>query len=662
MSGVDKSRRRGSVLSVLHRRDKARGKADTAARQSLDDHERAGLHSILPDLGDQSTLKRRPAGIDLRQLARDEAAAKLCGEEPTPLPTVPVFPCAQSALAAHTQLSGPLLKHQTPTTLARLVGSKAWKSRHGVFCTNGPAALGNLASFTGVEPNAYALGTPISAGLGSIDLSSSITDEPLGTPGLGPSTLPGLGPAGLPTPSKPPLSAPASKGPASLPPPPRAKRAGSVSHVLIRGDETVRGREDEDGVRRPSLVPMLSLSFGRGDDLDRSQSELARLQHDPGSRVHSDLDSRVRSDLDEPQYARILPPMLAPPSSPLPVPPGPGASRSSLQLPGVGVHATGSALALPQPPVNIPLTNLPQPRPQHAAAFNLPSLSTGPVNALKSTAPALTTTSGFPPLAAPHPPTLARRPILPGSWPIAPDPHPAVTPSDLTETTPSAITPSDIYQSFSPNDSYHFPPNDAYGFSPYRASMASDFRVSVHSDAYQAVSPTSEMYLTANDALPSASTNGPGSYMNLVGSSSNLTLPVGSVSGSTSHLTTSHLAPSTSHLASASNLASSSHLDTNSHLDLSDTTPHASSTPFTTASDSSQASVYSVKLGLDAFRLGGLGSDTVRSGSDTFRSSASDVFRSNSSDVKQLGRLSFEREWSDGAFKSVACVWTRGVA
>ncbi|CAE6436639.1 unnamed protein product [Rhizoctonia solani] len=984
--------RRGSVLSSLLRTDKARVKTDRAARQSLD-HEQlreaaarsTGLHSILPDLDDEhNTLKRRPAGIDLRQLAREEAEAKLCGEHPPPLPTVPVFPCAQSALAAHTQLSGPLLKHQTPNTLARLVGSKAWKSRHGVFCTyalrncscaqphrasthscdsatrtlaclhlfatptpdalelarlivtedsvvfvveptlapddsrrgprdldgrkgvfqvqgisgapqptsdrssrlsrrrdsigantvksglshrphtvanlalpsssssnllgldddsrvhavwflqcpdpdsrqqwvscikravllqraeragfggtihftsprsvtdpvpsgdldvvlamraqahrgstvpyasppvtpmtstfaptahfapvpssnafvtspvsplspasdtshvdaislaftrsqtpnyapsvrtthtapvshsktrsrsstvtapvqalrgffsrppsrsasvaatkrvrtssgNGPSP-NHLASFTGVhEPtNVYPLGTPISAGLGSIDLSSCATtmDEPIGTPGLGPSTLPGLGPTGLPTPNKPPLSAPVSKGPASLPPPPRAKRAGSVSHVLHRGDETVRGREDEEGVRRPSLVPMLSLSFGRGDDLDRGQSELARMQSD---RVDSDLDLR-RADEPPP---RVLPPMLAPPSSPLPVPPGPGASRSSLQLqlPGVGVHATGSALALgfhpsgstlalPLPPVNIPPASLPQPKPQHAAALSLPSLSPS------SVPPAPRALSGLPP---PHPPTLALRtvgsiPILPGSWPIAPNPHSA---SDLTETTPSAITPSDVYQSFS---------NDAYGFSPYRASMTSDtFRISIHSDAYQAVSPTSEMYLTANEP-PSALTSGPGgSYMNLVGSSSNVNLPVGS---------TSHLAISTSHLATTS----TSHLDTtsSSHLDLSDTTPHASSTPFTTtASDSSQASVYSVKVGrssLDAFRSGlGSGSDTFRSSSsDVFRSNVSDVFRSNASDVFRSNSSDVFRSNGNGAtaHSRVSLAFGRGV-
>ncbi|KAJ1309924.1 hypothetical protein OPQ81_006683 [Rhizoctonia solani] len=859
---ADKTRRRGSVLSALRRTDKARSKADKAARQSLDDHERlreaaarsTGLHSILPDLEDdeQNTLKRRPAGIDLRQLARDEAAAKLCGEHPAPLPMVPMFPCAQSALAAHTQFSGPLLKHQTPNTFARLVGSKAWKSRHAVFCTyalrncscaqphrtslpscdsatrtlaclhlfatatpdalelsrlivtedsvvfvveptlapddsrrgprdldgrkgvfqvqgisgapaqpqsdkptkrslsrrrdstgantiksglsHRPQTVGSLlpasssssnlflaleddsrvhsvwflqcpdadarqrwvscikravllqraeragfggtihftsprsvtdplpsgdldvvlamraqahrgssvpyasppvtpmtstfaptthfapashafitsptspispgsetshhidaislaftrpqtpsyapsvhtthtapafippskarirsstvtnsapvqalrgffsrppsrsasvaatkrvrtssgttpalpspnhfASFTGAtESNAHPLGTPISAGLGSMDLSTSMSsDDPIGTPGLGPSTLPGLGPTGLPSPvtSKPPTSAPVSKGPASLPPPPRAKRAGSVSHVLNRGDETLRGREEEDAPRRPSLVPMLSLSFGRGDE------------NDLDSRVRRDDDSRVRDD--EKDAKRVLPPMPAPPSSPLPVPPGPDASRSSLQLPGVGLHATesalalatGSALALPQPAVNVTPANLPQPQPQHVAALN-PSLPSS-VSATPSTS---TVSASVPP---PHPPSLALRtvgsiPILPGSWPIAPDPISAVTPSD------SAITPSDIYQGF--------PPHDSYGFSPYRASMTSDaFRVSIHSDAYQAVSPTSEMYLTANEVPPSASTYSvpsmpAGSYLNLVGSSSNLHL------------------------------------------------------------------------------------------------------------------------------------------
>lgn len=115
-------RRRSSVLGALRRRKE-------------DDEER-----------------RRPPALDLCQAARDEAAAKLCGlalaspltslaspltssSPPLPsLPLPPVFPCAQSALAAHVQLSGPLLKHQTPTGLARLVG-KAWKPRHGVFCT-----------------------------------------------------------------------------------------------------------------------------------------------------------------------------------------------------------------------------------------------------------------------------------------------------------------------------------------------------------------------------------------------------------------------------------------------------------------------------------------------------------------------------------------------
>ncbi|KAH7340727.1 hypothetical protein B0J17DRAFT_715914 [Rhizoctonia solani] len=1013
MSGADKTRRRGSMLSALRRTDKGRGKADKAARQSLDDHERlreaaarsTGLHSILPDLGDdQSTLKRRPAGIDLRQLARDEAAAKLCGEQPappTPLPTVPVFPCAQSALAAHTQLSGPLLKHQTPNTLARLVGTKAWKSRHGVFCTyalrncscaqphrtsvpscdsatrtlaclhlfatatpdalelarlivtedsvvfvveptlspddsrrgprdldgrkgvfqvqgisgappqpqpdksskrslsrrreslgastvksglshrphtlslglpsssssgnlvlgldddsrvhavwflqcpdadarqrwvscikravllqraeragfggtihftsprsvtdpllsgdldavlamraqahrgstvpyasppvtpmtstfsptahfapvtpssnafvTGPASPlspgsetshvdaislaftrsqtptyapsvltthtapvshsksrsrsstvtapvqalrglfnrppsrsasvaatkrvrtssgtvpttppNHLASFTGIhEPNAYPLGTPISAGLGSMDLSSSTTtDEPLGTPGLGPSTLPGLGPAGLPLPT------PTSKGPASLPPPPRAKRAGSVSHVLYR-DETVRARDEEDG-RRPVLVPMLSLSFGRGDDLHRGQHELSKAQHELDSKGQSDLDSRMQ------ESQRVLPPMLAPPRSPLPAPPGPGASRSSLQLPGVGVHATGSALALglhhspgstpalaqstgsafalPLPALNLPPANLPQPQPQHVTKLNLP-----------------------------HPPTLALRtvgsiPILPGSWPIAPDSVSAVTPSD-SAITPSAATPSD-YHALCPSDTINYPPNESYGFSPYRASMASDaFRVSIHSDAYQAVSPTSDMYLTANEP-PSASTYSVpgGSYLNLVGSSSNLNLPgsvvsfAGSASrlavGSTSHLamaSTSNFATnSMSHLATTSShfdTTSTSHLDTTSasHLELSDTTPHASSTPFTTtASDSSQASVYSVKVGrssLDAFRSG----DTVRSRSDTFRSNSSDLFRSNS-DVYRSNSSDVFRSNGNGARVSLA--FGRGV-
>ncbi|CCO28868.1 hypothetical protein BN14_02866 [Rhizoctonia solani AG-1 IB] len=707
-----------SIIRDPFDEDKSRPRSDKA-RQSLDEHERlreaaarsTGLHSILPDLADQaqSTLKRRPAGLDLRQLARDEAAAKLCGERDTPVPLplvplVPLFPCAHSALAAHTQLSGPLLKHQTPNTLARLVGTNPWKSRHAVFCTyalrscscaqphrtsvpscdsatrtlaclhlfatstpdalelarlivtedsvvfvveptlasddsrRGPrdlddrkavfqvqgisgaptqhphdkpkrslsrrrdsagantlnsgishrpqtvASLGlqpssssanlvlgldddsrvhavwflqcpdadarqrwvscikravllqraeragfggtihftsprsvtdplpsadldaalamraqahrttvppfvtspisplspgseashmdtislgfarsqtptyapsvhttatapalishsksrsrsstvtnsapvqalrgffsrppsrsannrprttsgaatspttttgpnHLATFTGVgsgESSAYPLGTPISAGLGSMDLSSATStmvgamDEPFGTPGPGPSTLPALNTTGLPT-SKPPGIPPISKGMASLPPPPRAKRAGSVSHVLARGDETVRGRDEEEGAKRPSLVPMLSLSFGRADDPDRARDESdrgdARTKHDTND---VQADERPRTDeKDTTQPARVLPPMLAPPSLPLPVPPGPGASRTSLQLPGVGVHATGSALALglhhatgsalvlPPAAVNLPLSNLPQPQPQ--SVFN----------------------------------------------------------------------------------------------------------------------------------------------------------------------------------------------------------------------------------------------------------------------------------------------------
>ncbi|QRV86536.1 hypothetical protein RhiJN_14554 [Ceratobasidium sp. AG-Ba] len=138
-------KRRSSLLGVLRgRRDKGKQRAsvdlaDVHEQEHDDDDGR--LHSILPELGEgdgESTLRRRPPALDLdeKQAARDEAAAKLCGLiPPTPLQPVPLFPCAQSALAAHTQLSGPLLKHQPPTALARLVGSKAWKPRHGVLCT-----------------------------------------------------------------------------------------------------------------------------------------------------------------------------------------------------------------------------------------------------------------------------------------------------------------------------------------------------------------------------------------------------------------------------------------------------------------------------------------------------------------------------------------------
>ncbi|CAE6348648.1 unnamed protein product, partial [Rhizoctonia solani] len=556
-----------------------------------------------------------------------------------------------STVTAPVQALRGLFFSRPPSRSASVAATKRVRTSSGT----GPTSLGTQppASYMPVhEPtppttttNAYPLGTPISAGLGSIDLSSC----PLASL-----------PTTVTTATANPLPAPVSKGLASLPPPPRAKRAGSVSHVLVRGDETLRAREDEEGVRRPSLIPMLSLSFGRGDDLgdagSRVQSDLdARMQSDLDARTQSNLDVRAQSDLDahEPQV-RVLPPMLAPPSSPLPVPPGPDASRSSLQLPGVGIHATGSALALglhssgsalalPHPPLNIPPASLPQPKPQHVAPLRL--------------APSTT---------VPHPPTLALRtvgsiPILPGSWPID---SLAATPSDtLTQPTPSAITPSDIYQPFSHD--YTFPPHDnSYGFSPYRSSMANSdaFRMSIHSDAYQAVSPASEAYLTAHEALPSASTagDGRGSYLNLVGSRSNVDLPGRLAIASSSRLdaSVSHLAMSSvSHLAqeSMSNLATTS--TSTSHLDLSESTPLASSTPFTTtASNSSQASVYSIKLGksTDVFR----GSDTVRSNSsnasdvfrsDVLRSNNSDVFRSNSSEVFKPNGLDAFRSNSSGS-------------
>jgi hypothetical protein len=152
-------KRRGSLLGVLRgRRDKGKQRASVDLadlreheheHDNGDDDDRPGttsttLHSILPELGEadgEATLRRRPPALDLdeKQAARDEAAAKLCGLVTSPPPPalvpVPVFPCAQSALAAHTQLSGLVLKHHPPTALARLVGSKAWKARHAVLCT-----------------------------------------------------------------------------------------------------------------------------------------------------------------------------------------------------------------------------------------------------------------------------------------------------------------------------------------------------------------------------------------------------------------------------------------------------------------------------------------------------------------------------------------------
>ncbi|KAG8745327.1 Malate dehydrogenase, cytoplasmic [Ceratobasidium sp. 414] len=162
-SDEDAARKRNSLLGVLalgrgrrvSRQEKGKQRASVdlhdVQEHENDEHEQlrgaaarsAGLPSILPELGEgdgDSTVRRRPPALDLhdRQAARDEAAAKLCGLVPPsapPLPPVPVFPCAQSALAAHTQLSGPLLKHHPPTALARLVGTKAWKPRHAVLCT-----------------------------------------------------------------------------------------------------------------------------------------------------------------------------------------------------------------------------------------------------------------------------------------------------------------------------------------------------------------------------------------------------------------------------------------------------------------------------------------------------------------------------------------------
>ncbi|KAG8695989.1 hypothetical protein FRC08_007436 [Ceratobasidium sp. 394] len=162
-SDDDGAPRRNSLLGVLalgrgrrvsrQEKGKQRASVDVHDVHEHDDDEldqlreaaarSAGLPSILPELGEgdgDSTVRRRPPTLDLydKQAARDEAAAKLCGLVPPPappLPLVPVFPCAQSALAAHAQLSGPILKHHPPTALARLVGTKAWKPRHAVLCT-----------------------------------------------------------------------------------------------------------------------------------------------------------------------------------------------------------------------------------------------------------------------------------------------------------------------------------------------------------------------------------------------------------------------------------------------------------------------------------------------------------------------------------------------
>ncbi|QRW27355.1 hypothetical protein RhiXN_01950 [Rhizoctonia solani] len=1084
MSGADKSRRRGSVLSALRRTEKSRGSKSDKGRSSLDEHERlreaaarsTGLHSILPDLGDQDRPRHRPAGLDLRQIARDEAAAKLCGEResvpplPLPLPTVPLFPCAHSALAAHTQLSGPLLKHQTPNTLARLVRTKPWKSRHAVFCTyalrscscaqphrasvpscdsatrtlaclhlfaaptpdalelarlvvtedrqrcircrahtrirrqptwpQGPrrpqgcissprhkwrphapssrqpkrslsrrrdsagantlksatshrpqtvASLGlhpssssanlvlgldddsrvhavwflqcpdadarqrwvscikravllqrwlwrhnplyqpqirhrpmpsadldvvlamraqahrstvpyasppvtpmattfspiahfspvsppfvtsptsplspgseashmdtislgfarsqtptyapsvhttatapaliphsksrsrsltvtnsapvqalrgffsrppsrgannrarttsgtaaaaspttttgpnHLASFTAVnsaENGAYALGTPISAGLGSMDLSSAastmagVIDEPLGTPGPGPSTLPVLSSTGLPAP-KPPAIAPMSKGIGSLPPPPRAKRAGSVSHVLARGDETVRGRDEEEG----------------RDDVDREKASDSndldsRVQEDEKERVQGGEKDRARTDeRDATQHARILPPMLAPPSSPLPVPPGPGASRSSLQLPGVGVHATGSALALglhhptgsalALPPAMANLS--PLSLPQSQSVLNSPPTALNlPPSASNLPPITLATSASGPPQAHPHLPTLALRtvgsiPILPGSWPVSPN-LTAITPSDGDGVTPSAITPSDVYtgggnnpsdmylargdyqqgvahgdyhgqvmtpsdyhhhhhyhaqattpSAVTPSDTFGMSPSDPlgpYGFSPYRISMTSDaFRISIHSDAYQAAvsSPTSESYHTPPSAV---SRSTPSQYSALTTPSVVLGGSYLSLAGRASEDEVALASVSVGHLpmGSATRLGSTTNampFTSTSHLAAAGSTSYlaGSSSHLVTASTSHLATTSTSHLDTSTSHLD-LSETTHLPNSTPFTTDAD-------SRVEPFGRNQVE-PFGHGPIEQlgriqiqrqgVACVWTRGAA
>ncbi|KAG8775737.1 hypothetical protein FRC12_001297 [Ceratobasidium sp. 428] len=232
------------------------------------------------------------------------------------------------------------------------------------------------------------LGTPISAGLGSMDLGErdrereKERDEGIlglnfgygygygsaGLPGLGSNGLPGLGPNGVPglpglgpngisglpgMNAKSPTGSASSKGMVtSLPPPPRSRRAGSVSHVLPgRTQEEGSGlgmgrvqeegpggrahttegtlrREDLDnggGSRRPSLVPMMSLSFGQVEGFIESPSAKTEGEGDDTDGEYEEQGATCQRE------PRVLPPQLAPPSAPLPLPPGswPAASDSS---------------------------------------------------------------------------------------------------------------------------------------------------------------------------------------------------------------------------------------------------------------------------------------------------------------------------------------------
>ncbi|KAG8695990.1 hypothetical protein FRC08_007437 [Ceratobasidium sp. 394] len=206
------------------------------------------------------------------------------------------------------------------------------------------------------------LGTPISAGLGSMDLGDRDRERErerdelgngvlglnfgygnAGLPGLGVNGLPGLGPngiSGLPALSgKSPVGSSGGKGMVtSLPPPPRARRAGSLSHVLpgraqedgsgiavgmgrvqeespsqgsVRGgrphttEGALRREDPEGGSRRPSLVPMMSLSFGQVDGFTESPSA--------GEDTDGEDEEQGAFRQREP---RVLPPQLAPPSRP----------------------------------------------------------------------------------------------------------------------------------------------------------------------------------------------------------------------------------------------------------------------------------------------------------------------------------------------------------
>ncbi|KAF8610551.1 hypothetical protein BDV93DRAFT_517664 [Ceratobasidium sp. AG-I] len=265
------------------------------------------------------------------------------------------------------------------------------------------------------------LGTPISAGLGSMDLGDRDRDrdrererEEVGLSGLGLSlgyggvyggvglpygsntgaSLPGQGANGLPgfvvpglpglgVNGSPALGGKSTSGSAtnkgmvtSLPPPPRTRRAGSVSHTLPglgqgRAQEEAMGRVQEETSKardegmgtirarpytsdeagdieagrtertRPGLIPMMSLSFGQ-DVRGYGHSMMGTAVGGDADDDDDDDDSlgppRERESSQRDVSQRILPPKLAPPSAPLPDPPV-----------GSAFTQTGSRSTLPTP-------------------------------------------------------------------------------------------------------------------------------------------------------------------------------------------------------------------------------------------------------------------------------------------------------------------------